>query len=280
MSYLFKFFSVLLFFIFTSLSAGNIEVVGVDKTLEKPLIERYILDELKELRIENTKLKSEVEKRLAKVDVEQTDRAARYMTDTIANVFYLIAAATSILIFAGWNSLRDLKSKTENIVETRIDSITQKYNTQLQSLQEKLTSQSKKILDNQNKIYNTQYIHSLWMRSNLETNPQSKIDIYDEILKVSTNDAEVYAYKADAVLDMDEYEWALNLSNKAIDIDPEYGYAYWQRACANAVIGNKHDAIEDLRIAVQKSPHLKDEINDEALFENIKESEEFKTILS
>jgi tetratricopeptide (TPR) repeat protein len=118
------------------------------------------------------------------------------------------------------------------------------------------------------------------MRSNLETNPQSKIDIYDEILKVSTNDAEVYAYKADAVLDMDEYEWALNLSNKAIDIDPEYGYAYWQRACANAVIGNKHDAIEDLRIAVQKSPHLKDEINDEALFENIKESEEFKTILS
>jgi hypothetical protein len=42
------------------------------------------------------------------------------------------------------------------------------------------------------------------MRSNLETNPQSRIDLYDEILKVNTNDAEVYAYKADAVLDMDE----------------------------------------------------------------------------
>jgi tetratricopeptide (TPR) repeat protein len=275
--YLFKFF-IFLVFSFT-LSAENIEVSTKDKILERPLIERYILDELKDLRIENMKLKTEVERRLSKAEIEQTDRAARYMTDTIGNVFYLIAAATSILIFAGWNSLRDLKSKTENIVESRIDTITQKYNTQLQTLQDKLTSQSKKILDNQNNIYNTQYLHSLWMRSNLETNPQSKVDIYDEILKVSANDAEVYAYKADAVLDMDEYEWALNLSNKAIDIDPEYGYAYWQRACANAVLCNKSDAIEDLRIAIEKSPHLIDEIENEILFENIKDSEAFHKIL-
>ena len=41
---------------------------------------------------------------------------------------------------------------------------------------------------NKNKIYNTQYIHSLWMRSNLETNTQSRIDIYDEILKIKPSD--------------------------------------------------------------------------------------------
>ena len=193
------------------------------------IMERYVMDELKELRIENMKLRNEVEKRISRAEVEQTDRAARYITDTIGNMFYLIAAATSILIFAGWNSLRDVRRKTEEIVECRLDAITQKYNAEMQSLQDALTQQSKKILDNQNKIYNTQYIHSLWMRSNLETNPQSRIDIYDEILKVSSDDAEVYAYKADAVLDMDEFEWALNLSEKAIEIDPEYGYAYWQR---------------------------------------------------
>lgn len=118
------------------------------------------------------------------------------------------------------------------------------------------------------------------MRSNLETNPQSRIDLYDEILKVNSNDAEVYAYKADAVLDMDEYEWALSLSNKAIEIDPEYGYAYWQRSCANAALDNKHEAIEDLQTAIEKSPHLRDEIDGEVLFENIKESEEFKKISS
>jgi tetratricopeptide (TPR) repeat protein len=263
---------------YTALNADNSQTKGVHQAVEKPLIERYIIDELKDLRMENMKLKNEVERRISRAEVEQTDRAARYMTDTIGNVFYLIAAATSILIFAGWNSLRDIRRKTEETVESRLDKITQKYNSQLQSLQDTLTQQSKKILDNQNKIYNTQYIHSLWMRSNLETNPQSRIDLYDEILKVNSNDAEVYAYKADAVLDMDEYEWALNLSNKAIEIDPEYGYAYWQRSCANAVLGNKREAIEDLEVAIEKSPHLRDEIDAEELFENIKESEAFEKL--
>ncbi|PLY13913.1 MAG: hypothetical protein C0628_05365 [Sulfurimonas sp.] len=276
-----KFFTLVFFLFFSSqLSAQNSVSETTDKSLEKPLVERYILDELKDLRVETIKLKEDVEKRLSRAEIEQTDRAARYITDTIGNVFYLIAAATSILIFAGWNSLRDIRSKTEKIVEERIDTITKKYNTQLEALQNTLSQQSKKILDNQNKIYNTQYIHSLWMRSNLETNPQSRIDIYDEILKINDNDAEVYAYKADAVLDMDEYEWALSLSNKAIEIDPQYGYAYWQRACANAVLGNKHQAIEDLQTAVENSPQLKDEINNEKLFENIKESEEFKKVVA
>jgi len=260
-------------------AANEPEVKGLKPLLEKPLMERYILDELKSLRIENLQLRNEVEKRLSKAEIEQTDRAARYMTDTIGNVFYLIAAATSILIFAGWNSLRDIRNKTENIIEERVNQITQKYNKEMESLQEGMTLQSKKILDNQNKIYNTQYIHSLWMRSNLETNPQSKIDIYDEILKINVNDAEVYAYKADAVIDLNDYEWALNLSNKAIEIDSEYGYAYWQRSCAHCALGNTKDAISDLILAIEKSPNLKDEIENEEHFIDLKENEDLKELL-
>lgn len=276
-----KFFILVFILFFSSaLNAGQKESEPLKELLERPLMERYVLDELKDLRIENMKLRTQVEQRLAKNEVNQTDRAARYMTDTIGNIFYLIAAATSVLIFAGWNSFRDIRIKTESIVEERLNEITKKYNSKMESLQEEMTLQSEKILDNQNKIYNTQYIHSLWMRSNLETNPQSKIDIYDEIIAISPDDAEVYAYKADAVLDMDEYEWALNLSNKAIEIDPEYGYAYWQRSCANAVLHNKNEAIADLLIAIKQAPNLKDEIQNEELFENLKEIEEFKDLLT
>ena len=115
-----KFFTFLLLLIFSSvLSANEKDAKGLKPLLEKPLMERYILDDLKDLRIENMKLRTEVEKRITKAEVEQTDRAARYVTDTIGNIFYLIAAATSILVFSGWNSLRDIRSKTENIVEER-----------------------------------------------------------------------------------------------------------------------------------------------------------------
>lgn len=216
-----------------------------------------------------------MEKRIARAEVEQTDRAARYITDTVGNIFYIIAGATSFLIFAGWNSLRDIRKKTEDIVERRVEKITKKYNEELELLQKRLGEQSKNILDNQKRIYNTQLNHSLWMRSNLETNLQSKIEVYDEILKLNADDAEAYAYKADAVLDLDEYEWALNLSDKAIDIDPDYGYAYWQRACAHAKLGNFSDAILDLKTALLKNPNLKDDIVKEPSFECMKDSSEF-----
>lgn len=248
--------------------------------LEKPLIERYILDELKSLRVEQERFKATIETNVAKAQMEQTDRAARYITDTIGNIFYLIAAATSILIFAGWNSLRDIRNKTEQIIEDRVLVITDKYNETFDLLQSKLTEQSERILQNQKKIYETQLIHSLWMRSNLETNLQSKIDIYDEILSLNPMDAEVYAYKADAVLDLDEFEWALNLSNKALEIDSEYGYAFWQRACANAQLGNTSEAIIDLKTALRIAPNLKDEIEHELSFEPLRELTEFQRLIA
>lgn len=248
--------------------------------LSKPLIERYILDELKSLRVEQERFKASIETNIAKGQMEQTDRAARYITDTIGNIFYLVAAATSLLIFAGWNSLRDIKSKTEQIIEDRVLVLTEKYNETFDVLQNKLMEQSEKILANQKKIYDTQLIHSLWMRANLETNVQSKIEIYDEILAVTSLDAEVYAYKADAVLDLDEFEWALNLSNKALEIDPEYGYAFWQRACANAQLGNTSEAIIDLKTALHISPNLKEEIVHELSFEPLQEIEEFQKLIA
>ncbi|QSZ41077.1 tetratricopeptide repeat protein [Sulfurimonas aquatica] len=246
--------------------------------LERPLMERYILDELKSIRIDNQQTRIDVEERIARSKVEQTDRAARYLTDTIGNIFYIIAAATSILFFGGWNSLRDIRRKTERMIEERVEAITLKYHTELEELQVRLSEQSQKIINNQNMISNTHIAHSLWMRANLESNPQSKIDIYDEILKIHDEDAEVYAYKADAVLDLDECEWALNLSNKAINIDPEYGYAYWQRSCANAILGNSSEAIEDLKIALEKAPNLREEIQKEPSFSKIKNLKDFKEV--
>ncbi|MFT7003233.1 MAG: tetratricopeptide (TPR) repeat protein [Sulfurimonas sp.] len=281
MNLMLKFLTLLILLTLSSaLSAKEQETKGLTPLLAKPLMERYILDDLKDLRVQNMKLRNDLEKRISRAEVEQTDRAAAFITQTIGNIFYLIAAAMSVLVFSGWNSLRDIRSKTESIVEGRLNEITKKYNTEMQSLQEAMTLQSEKVLDNQNKIYNTQYIHSLWMRANLETNIQSKIDIYDEILKLNENDAEAFAYKADAVIDMDEYEWALNLSNKAIEIDPDYGYAYWQRSCANAALSNNKDAITDLAIAIEKSPNLNDEIDNEKLFENLKNTEEFKELFN
>lgn len=66
------------------------------------------------------------------------------------------------------------------------------------------------------------------------------------------------------------------MSNKAIDIDNEYGYAYWQRSCSQAGLENLSEAVKDLEKAVEKSPSLKEEIDSEPYFTSLRTSNEFK----
>ncbi|MBA3026028.1 MAG: hypothetical protein FP820_06395 [Sulfurimonas sp.] len=60
-----KFFLLSFFIFYTSLNAQTPKITGVEEALGKPLIERYVIDELKDLRIENMKLRNELEKRIA-----------------------------------------------------------------------------------------------------------------------------------------------------------------------------------------------------------------------
>ena len=89
------------------------------------------------------------------------------------------------------------------------------------------------------------------MRAGIEATHQAKIDVYDQILSINPKDMEALAYKADEVLDMDEPQWALNLCNKALLIDENYAYAYYQRACANSTLNLLDAAIEDLKRAIE-----------------------------
>jgi len=208
----------------------------------KPLMERYILDELKAVRQDQQKLREDVTKQVTHAQLDTADRALTYTTDTINNVFFIITATASILVLVGWNSLRDVKNKVEDIVNTRVSVITDEYEERLKVLEEKLRVRSEEILSNQERISITNEVHSLWMRANLESDYANKIEIFDEILKRKPEDVEAIAYKADALLEINQTAKAIDLCNQAIDIDSDYGYAYWQRACAFALIHEHADA--------------------------------------
>ncbi|MEA3554568.1 MAG: tetratricopeptide repeat protein, partial [Campylobacterota bacterium] len=49
--------------------------------LDKPLIERYILDELKELRTSHQKLREDTTKQITQSELSTSDRAITYVTD-------------------------------------------------------------------------------------------------------------------------------------------------------------------------------------------------------
>lgn len=88
---------------------NTVQIDSLEQPLYRPLIERYILDEVKSLRQENQSLRAEVTKQVAEAKLESSDRSIDYTTSTINNIFYIITAAASLLVLLGWRSLNDIK---------------------------------------------------------------------------------------------------------------------------------------------------------------------------
>ncbi|SMF10644.1 tetratricopeptide repeat protein [Pseudobacteriovorax antillogorgiicola] len=260
--------------------ADKQEPLDIDKPIFKPFIERYILDELKNIRADQQHLKAETYQLLSSTELKASDRAIRYTTDTVNNVFFIITAAASLVVLLGWRSIKDIRENVADTVENRVLKLTQEYEQRLDKLEQKLKTRSEQIIATQQEVANANQIHALWMRSGLEENPQRKIDIYDKILAIHPEDVEALTYKADTLLDLGEVRWAYSLTNRAVDLDDKYPLAYWQRACAHTGLNRYDAAIDDIDRAIALSPGLKKDLADEQAFEKLATHHRFKEIIA
>lgn len=253
---------------------------NINKPLYKPFIERYILDELKQLRNDQANLRMEVTEKVADAKLDSSDRVIKYTADTTNIIFYIITAAASILVFIGWRSLRDVKDNVEAITSEKLSELTKEYETRLIDIEKKLKVRSEQIIETQEELSNSSLIHSLWMRAGLAKSEQEKLNIYDQILNINPDDIEALTHKADVLLDLGEIKWALSLANQAIEHDEMYALAYWQRACAEAMSGQESDALEDIKNAINITQSLKSEIASEVYFENLSSNHEFQALIN
>lgn len=256
------------------------KIQSLEKPLYNPFVENYILNELKMLRDENRDLKIDLHETMAKKEVDISNNAINYATATINNMFYILAAATSLLVIVGWTSIKDMNAKIKNVVDEKVSKVINDYEKRMEIVEEDLKQRSKQVIQNQKDIEKTNTVHSLWMRASSETTLNGKIDIYNEILEHRPDDVEAIIYKADAVLDLGEANWALNLTNQALQIDESYADAYYQRAKVYSVLGFTENAIEDLEKAVELNEQYISEIENEDEFKVLLEDEKVKQLLA
>lgn len=256
------------------------KVDSLQKPLYNPFVENYILHELKQLRDENRDLKVTLHETLAKKEIEMSNNAISYATSTINNMFYILAAATSLLVVIGWTSIKDMNDKVKKIVDEKVSKVIDEYESRMQSVEIDLEKRSKQVLKNQKAIETTNIVHSLWMRASQETTLNGKVEIYDEILELRPDDVEAIIFKADSVLDLGEANWALNLTNQALQIDEKYADGYYQRAKVYSVLGFVDNAIEDLQQAIKLNEQYIQEIPKEQEFAQLIENPTVQDILA
>lgn len=272
-------FSVAILLLFSTLvqSAEQVEsaidsplLTGTVDSLEQPMytpfIERYMLDELKALRHDLQNQRLELTEKIINRELSLSDHALEYSSNTVTYFFYLIAAVSSILVIVGWTSIREIRDKVHSVANKEIQKLVETYENRLRVIESQLTQKTQHIDENRILIEKTEGVHALWLRAAQEHSDQSKIAIYDEILKLRPYNCEALTYKADSVLEIGEPQWAKNLCLQALEIDPEYGHAHYQLACAHVALNHFEDAIAGLLKAIQlKETIIEDVRNDIAL---------------
>lgn len=245
-----------------------------------PFIERYLLDQVKDLRTEIQSTRAELIEKVVDKELTVADKTMSYATDTVTYFFYLIAGATSILVVIGWNSIRDMRNQLASVAEKRVNELVVEYEKRLKFIEEQLQQKSDIINRNQEEIERTNEVHSLWLKASQETSQQNKISVYDQILDLRPDDVEALSYKADAVLELNEPLWAISLCLRALKLAPDNGHPHYQLACAYAEIGRWEDAIKSLASAIEISEAYRDDASVDPSFARLKDFEQFKQLIN
>jgi tetratricopeptide (TPR) repeat protein len=247
--------------------------------LDKPLVERYILDELKSLRQDQQDLERRLVAQITDRELEVADKSLNYANVTVTYFFYIIAGVASLIAFIGWQSLREIKYNTRKMAEERLEKITSEYERKFVALERDLKRKTRIISENNKEIEIINEIHNLWLRAQSMPTADERIDVYDEILSIRPGDLEALTYKADAAMEIKEYHWALSLSNRVLALDETNGPALYQRACAYSRLGAEEHAIEDIERAIEASPSIRDLIYSEPDLEGLHGNPRFETLI-
>jgi tetratricopeptide (TPR) repeat protein len=252
-----------------------------DKSIyEKPLIERYVLDELKALRTDQQDLERRLIIEITDRELSVADKSLGYASNTVTYIFYIIAAVASLIAMIGWQSLREIRENTKKMAGQQIQLISKKYEEKFEVLEKDLRRKTRRIADNHIEIENINDIHTLWVRAQKSSTPEEQMEIYDEILNIRPGDLEALTSKADAAIAMKEFHWALSICNSVLEVDKNNINALYQRACAYACLGAEDQAVNDLARAIAGRISLRELAVDEADFDSLRGNETFESLLA
>lgn len=114
----------------------------LSEPLYSPFIERYMLDEIRNLRIDMERAHREMAAEVVDRELSAADKAVSYATSTVTYFFYLIAAVSSALVLIGWNSIRDIKDKVHKVANEQVAELVEEYEKRLRTIEKQLKQET------------------------------------------------------------------------------------------------------------------------------------------
>jgi len=178
------------FLTFASLSHAESTKYSESDLLDRPLMERYIIDELKSLRQDQQDLERRLTIQMTDRELAVADKSLNYANVTVTYFFYIIAGVASLIAFVGWQSLREFKNNTKEMADKRLEAIAGEYEKKFSALERDLKRKTRIISENNKEIERINEIHNLWLRAQSMPTAEQRIDVYDEIVNIRPGDLE------------------------------------------------------------------------------------------
>lgn len=238
--------------------------------------QRFILTELKELRIQNETLRRELNEELNKRELATVDRALSYSGNTVNFLWLIITMAMAGFWLVGWRTMKDVRENlTQNFekeVQKNVRSQQRKLEEFMQKFEEEQLSQSKEIIQNQEHLQRKQEAAFHWSQFNREEDPVQKLELLDKVWAAGLEEDELLIYVERSSIYVVLWLWdkALETAEKWLELSSENTSLLYTKAEALVMLEETDDALKVINNILVIKPGMKDEILEDATFENLK----------
>lgn len=105
------------------------------------------------------------------------------------------------------------------------------------------------------------------------------LKVLNIILEKDQKDVNIWGNRAYILIKLGKYNLAIESCDKALELDPNFHNAYYNKACAFSLNNRVENAQNNLRIAINGEPKYKELSKSDSDFDNIRESKEFQKLL-
>jgi tetratricopeptide (TPR) repeat protein len=256
------------------------EIEQAAENLElNPTTERYVLYELRDLRRDIEKTKLEVLEEVVDRQMVAIDKALSYSAGVVNFFWFFLSFVTGVVALVGWKSFRDVKNTARDLVHEEVKNTLKKSQEQFKKLELDLKHKEEEIIKNQEELAKLQRISKLWIQVNRERDDRQRLNFLDELLELEPDSTEALVMKAGSYARLHIAEAAIETATKALEINPNQSMALYHRAHAHVLLKNVEDAISDLNYALKLAPVIRQNLEAEKDFDDIRDLPEYQGLL-
>lgn len=246
--------------------------------------QRFILTELKELRIQLESLKREINEDLNARELATVDRALSYSGNTVNFLWLIITMAMAGFWLVGWKTMRDVRENLaanfEREIEKNVRSQQKKLEEFMQKFKDDQLSQSTDILKNQEYLQKKQEAAFYWSQFNREEDPVQQLELLDKISWVWIENDEIFVYIEKASIYANLWLWdkAWESADKWLEQESENTSLLYSKAQSLVMLEETEEALKVVNNILIIKPGMVDDFTEDPIFENLhKEIEDLQS---